>query len=139
VAPSVQVLKEFLSSASAGAYVSLQAYLPPAAETTAALRELGDKLRDTTRLATTFGYGPRFLHSTGQLHKGDAGKGLFVQFIADSPKDVEIPGSPMTFSVLKQAQAMGDRRALENAGRKVITFHLGEEVSGGLSHLLNLS
>jgi hypothetical protein len=135
VTPGAQVLKDFLSPAAEGAYISLQAYLPPTAETTAALRALGDKLRDTTRLATTFGYGPRFLHSTGQLHKGDAGKGLFVQFIADSPKDADIPESPMTFSVLKQAQAMGDRRALENGGRRVITFRLGNGAAGELACL----
>ena len=135
VAPGVQALEEFLSSASAGAYISLQAYLTPCAETTTALRALGDRLRDKTRLATTVGYGPRFLHSTGQLHKGDAGKGLFIQIIADSKRDADIPESPMTFSVLKQAQAMGDRRALENAGRRVITFNLGDDVSGGLDRL----
>jgi hypothetical protein len=135
VAPGVQALEEFLSPATAGAYISLQAYLTPSAETTAALRALGDRLRDKTRLATTVGYGPRFLHSTGQLHKGDAGKGVFIQFIADSPEDADIPGSPMTFGVLKQAQAMGDRRALEHGGRRVITFNLGDDVSGGLNRL----
>jgi glucose-6-phosphate isomerase len=133
--PDVRALEEFLSSATAGAYISLQAYLSPAAETSAALRALGDKLRDKTRLATTAGYGPRFLHSTGQLHKGDAGKGLFVQLIAGSKRDADIPDSRMTFGVLKQAQAMGDRRALENAGRRVITFHLGDDISAGLSRL----
>jgi len=82
-------------------------------------------------LATTVGYGPRFLHSTGQLHKGDAGHGLFIQFTADNPRDAPIPdeagslASTMTFGVLKAAQAMGDRQALLNAGRRVIRFHLG--------------
>jgi len=135
ISPNAQALEDFISPAPEGAYISLQAYLTPSEETTAALRALGDRLRNQTRLATTFGYGPRFLHSTGQLHKGDAGKGLFVQLIADSPEDADIPGSPMTFGVLKQAQAMGDRRALENAGRRVITFNLGDDVSGGLNRL----
>jgi len=133
VAPSAQALEEFLSPATAGAYIGLQAYLTPSPETTAALRKLGDRLRDKTRLATTLGYGPRFLHSTGQLHKGDAGKGFFVQLIADSPEDADIPGSSMTFGILKQAQAMGDRRALEDAGRRVITFDLKDDVAAGLN------
>jgi hypothetical protein len=128
-APSAQALKDFLSSAPAGAYIGLQAYVPSAAETTTALRALGDKLRGITRLATTVGYGPRFLHSTGQLHKGGSAKAIFVQFVTDSPRDADIPESPMTFSVLKRAQAMGDRRALENGGRKVITFHLGGDAA----------
>jgi hypothetical protein len=87
------------------------------------------------------GYGPRFLHSTGQLHKGDAGRGLFVQFTADDAHDVPIPdeagapGSSITFGVLKAAQAAGDRQALLNAGRRVIRFHLGADASGGLTRL----
>jgi hypothetical protein len=87
------------------------------------------------------GYGPRFLHSTGQLHKGDAGKGLFIQFTADDPRDAPIPdeaGSPdstMSFGVLKAAQALGDRQALLDADRRVIRFHLGSNVVGGLMQL----
>lgn len=92
-------------------------------------------------LATTVGYGPRFLHSTGQLHKDDAGHGLFIQFTADDPRDAPIPdeagslASTMTFGVLKAAQAMGDRQALLNVRRWVIRFHLGDDVIGGLKRL----
>jgi hypothetical protein len=87
------------------------------------------------------GYGPRFLHSTGQLHKGDAGHGLFIQFTADDRSDAPIPdeaGSPdstMTFGVLKAAQALGDYRALRDAGRRAIRFHLWDDVVGGLELL----
>jgi glucose-6-phosphate isomerase len=133
--PGAQAIGDFLSTPADGAYIALQAYVQPAAETSEALRALGDKLRDTTRLATTVGYGPRFLHSTGQLHKGDAGKGLFIQFITESERDADIPDSPMTFAVLKQAQAMGDRRALEDGGRKVITFKLGKDPAAELKDL----
>ena len=133
--PSKKVLDDFLSAPGAGAYITLQAFVRPTPETTAALRALGDRLRDRTKLATTVGYGPRFLHSTGQLHKGDAGKGLFIQFVTDSPQDADIPESSMTFAVLKQAQALGDRKALENARRKVLSFHLDEDVPGGLNRL----
>jgi transaldolase/glucose-6-phosphate isomerase len=95
-------------------------------------------------LATTVGYGPRFLHSTGQLHKGDAGHGLFIQFTADDlrdapiPDEVETPTSSITFGILKAAQALGDRQALFNAGRQVIRFHLGADVIGGLKRLADV-
>ncbi len=138
---SRQALSEFLAQAQAGDYLALQAYLQPTRDTTAALQALRVKLRDRLKVATTVGYGPRFLHSTGQLHKGDAGNGLFVQFTADDPRDVPIPdeaGKPessITFGVLKMAQALGDGQALRDAGRRVIRFHLGRDVIGGLKQL----
>ena len=136
-----EVLSAFLNQAQPGAYVALHAYVQPTAETDTALHVLRTRLRDRTRLAVTVGYGPRFLHSTGQLHKGDAGRGLFIQFTADDPQDVPIPdraGSPdssINFGVLKAAQALGDRKALLDAGRRVIRFHLGKDVAGGLRRL----
>ena len=120
---------------------TLQAYIQPTAETDEALRELRAHLGRKTHLATTMGYGPRFLHSTGQLHKGDAGKGLFVQITADEARDAAIPdepGSPdssITFGVLITAQALGDQQALREAGRRVIRFHLGRDTAGGLRRL----
>jgi hypothetical protein len=137
-----EALSAFLGQAQPGAYVALQAYVKPTPEADKALAALRLRLRDMLKLATTVGYGPRFLHSTGQLHKGDAGRGLFVQFTADDPQDAPIPdeaGSPdssITFGVLKAAQAMGDRQALINAGRRVIRFHLGADVVGGLQALI---
>ncbi|MBI2911018.1 MAG: transaldolase, partial [Chloroflexi bacterium] len=134
-------LNTFLSQHGAGDYLTLQAYLEPAEATTAALQALRTLLRDRLRLATTVGYGPRFLHSTGQLHKGDAGNGLFIQITADDPHDVAIPdeagqpASSSTFGVLKAAQALGDRQALLDAGRRVIRFHLGRDVVSGLKRL----
>jgi len=136
-----EALKKFIEQAKPGAYVALQAYLQPTAETDSALYALCIGLRDKFRLAVSVGYGPRFLHSTGQLHKGDAGKGLFIQFTADDPWDTPIPDemglsdSSTTFGVLKNAQASGDRQALVNAGRAVIRFHLGEDIFGGLKIL----
>jgi transaldolase/glucose-6-phosphate isomerase len=136
-----EVLGDFLKAPRAGAYAAIHAYLTPTAETDAALQALRVKLRDRLRLATTVGYGPRFLHSTGQLHKGDAGKGLFIQFTCDDATDVPIPdeagsdASAITFGVLKAAQAMGDRKALMEAGRRVVRFHLGSDVLGGLDYL----
>lgn len=134
-------LEAFLAQANPGDYVALQAYVQPTPITDAVLKELRTNLRDKLKLATTVGYGPRFLHSTGQLHKGDAGNGLFIQFTADDPQDAPIPdepGSPeaaITFGVLKHAQALGDAQALRDAGRRVIRFHLGEDVVGNLQKL----
>jgi transaldolase/glucose-6-phosphate isomerase len=130
-------LKTLLSFATAGeaeaagrSYVAIHAYLKPTSETDEVLHTLRTAIQQQYRLAVTTGYGPRFLHSTGQLHKGDAGHGLFVQITADTDKDLPIPDQPgdssstMSFGVLKNAQALGDRQALLNAGRRVIRFHL---------------
>jgi transaldolase/glucose-6-phosphate isomerase len=139
--PDVGALDQFLDQARPGDYVALQAYVQPSPATDAALAELRLGLRDRLHLATTVGYGPRFLHSTGQLHKGDAGNGLFIQFTADAPRDAPIPdeaGAPessITFGVLKMAQALGDYQALLDAGRRVIRFHLGDDVVKGLKRL----
>lgn len=144
------VLNEFLSRAPDGGspsphserpYIALQAYVQPTLRMDAALLALRTQLRDRYKLATTIGYGPSFLHSIGQLYKGDAGEGLFIQLTADAPRDADIPteaGSPqsdITFGVLEQAQALGDRQAMEEAGRRVIRFHLGEDVLEGLERL----
>jgi transaldolase / glucose-6-phosphate isomerase len=131
----------FLEQAGPGAYAAVQAYLRPCPETGAALEAFRLRLRDRFCLPVTVGYGPRFLHSTGQLHKGDAGRGLFIQLTADDPRDAPIPdeiGRPeaaLTFSVLKAAQVFGDRQALIDAGRRVIRFHLHGDPVGGIKKL----
>jgi glucose-6-phosphate isomerase len=136
-----QALKAFVAQAEPGGYMALQAFLQPFTEIDAALQGMRTLLRDRLRLATTVGYGPRFLHSVGQLHKGDAGRGLFIQFTADDARDALIPdeaGSPVssiTFGILKDAQALGDRRALVKAGRRVIRFHLGKDAVRGFRRL----
>lgn len=124
-----------------GDYVALQAYLPPSEEATAALRHMRIRLRERFGVATTAGYGPRFLHSTGQLHKGDGGNGLFVQITADSEEDAPIPDeagkeeSSLTFGVLEAAQALGDRQALLDADRRVVRVHLSGDVPDNLNRL----
>jgi hypothetical protein len=136
-----EALKAFVAQAKPGSYVALQAFLEPTPEIDQALQALRMSLGQWSRLATTRGYGPRFLHSTGQLHKGDAGKGLFIQVTCDDARDVSIPdeagaaASSITFGMLKAAQALGDRRALANAGRRVIRLHLGKDVVKGLRRL----
>jgi glucose-6-phosphate isomerase len=139
--PTVEALSEFLGQAVPGDYISLQAYVQPTPETDAALLGLRAGLRDRYRLATTVGYGPRFLHSTGQLHKGDAGNGLFVQLVTDDPRDLAIPcraGAPescIKFGVLKTAQVLGDQQALASRDRRVVRFHLGADVVTALTRL----
>jgi len=94
---------------------------------------ISEALRQKTGAPVTFGFGPRYLHSTGQLHKGDAGKGFFIQF-ASAPdkeiKDVPVPGIKLGFGALTTAAALGDRKALIDAGRKVLTFYLPEQDKG---------
>lgn len=138
---SAAALEAFMAQARPGDYVSLQAYVPANPATEAALQTLRLALRDHYHLATTVGYGPRFLHSTGQLHKGDAGHGLFIQFLADDRRDAGIPdeaGAPeaaLTFGVLRTAQALGDGRALHEAGRRMIRFDLDGDLVAALARL----
>lgn len=134
-------IAELLEGLRPPGYLAIQAFLPPSAETSAALEKLRVQLRDRRQIAVTVGYGPRFLHSTGQLHKGDAGRGRFLQLTADSPRDAGIPdgieadGSSLSFGVLEAAQARGDRQALVDAGRPAICLHLGPDIAAGLDRL----
>jgi transaldolase/glucose-6-phosphate isomerase len=131
-------LAAFLNHHREGDYVALLAYLEPTVESGALLESIRTCLRDATRLATTLGYGPRYLHSTGQLHKGGANNGLFIQITADDAQDLPIPGEPYSFSILKQAQALGDLRSLESKQRRVIRLHLGKDVPAQLARLEKL-
>jgi len=127
-------LTGLLKKVKRGDYVAIQAYLQRTPGNDRALRAIRKELRDSLGAATTVGYGPRFLHSTGQLHKGGANNGVFIQITADV-KDVEIPGEPYTFGALIRAQAVGDLLALKNHKRRAIRIHLGDDVSGGLQQL----
>lgn len=135
------LLANFFAQAEPGDYLSLQAYVHASEEVTLSLRAWRTQLRDQYKLAATLGFGPRFLHSTGQLHKGDRGNGLFIQLTCDDAQDVDIPdeaGKPdstMPFGILKASQALGDRQALLDAGRRVIRFHLGTDVVHGINQL----
>jgi glucose-6-phosphate isomerase len=139
--PTAEALTRFLETAVHGDYVAIQAYVPPTPSTDKALERLRVAIRDRRKLATTTGYGPRFLHSTGQLHKGDRGNGLFIQLIRNPVHDFPIPGeagddrSTMSFAVLEAAQALGDARALRDIGRRLIRFRLDAEVEPGLTLL----
>ena len=143
VAPlAADTFRAFIAQAEPGDYIALQAFLPPSDKVSGALQSLRLALLERTGLATTLGFGPRFLHSTGQLHKGDGGNGLFIQLTSDSMHDLPIPDeagkwdSTITFGVLNAAQAQGDYRALRGEERRVIHFHLGTDVLQGIEVLL---
>ena len=109
-------LRALLSDAGPPHYVAIMGYLPPSDELDAALTELRVTIRAATHAATTFGYGPRFLHSTGQLHKGGPPIGRFLQLVADPRRDAEIPGAGYSFGTLIAAQAAGDLQTLRGHG-----------------------
>ncbi len=138
----VQALVGFLAQIRAGDYVALQAYVQPTEATTEALQSLRHWIRDRYQVATTSGYGPRYLHSTGQLHKGDGGNGHFIQFTADPVRDADIPDragdseASMSFGILVRAQALGDYQALADAGRRVVRFHLGQDPAAAIRRIL---
>jgi glucose-6-phosphate isomerase len=128
-------LTAFFAQAQPGDYVALQAYVAPGADVWNDLEALRLHVRDGLRLATTLGYGPRFLHSTGQFHKGGPNKGLFLQLVGHDPVDVDIPGQPYSFSVLKRAQARGDLGALRAHGCRALRVCLGDDVRAGVRRL----
>ena len=120
-----------LKQAKRGAYFAIMAYTSRTAQSEAAISAIRTAVRNKTRIATTSGYGPRFLHSTGQLHKGGPKTGLFLQVVQDDTKDVPIPGQPFSFSVLKQAQAIGDLQSLTSRRLPVLRVTLGKEPTAG--------
>jgi hypothetical protein len=107
-----------------GDYFAVLAFLGPDAELADTLRHLCGAVRDRTGVATMFGYGPRYLHSTGQLHKGGPDTGVFLLITAEPREDVPIPGEAFSFGTLEQAQALGDFASLDAAGRRVLHAHL---------------
>jgi len=117
-------LKDLLSEAKRGDYLAIMAYALQTPETDSVLFDLRAKVMKHYRIATTMGYGPRMLHSTGQLHKGGPNNGLFLQVTVDHKRGLPVPGEPYTFGVLADAQALGDYRALKSLGRRVIKIHL---------------
>ena len=129
-------LREFLANAKAGDYVAINAYLPRSAQMEATLTALRTAIRAKTGCATTVGFGPRFLHSTGQLHKGGADNGQFLQITADPAADADIPTENMPFSALERAQALGDYEALAARKRRILRIHLS--AAEGLKTLLDV-
>jgi len=131
-------LRAHLAKIKRGDYVALLAYVEETPETEAALQTIRTIIRDATGCATMVGYGPRFLHSTGQLHKGGPDSGVFIQITAPDKVNFQVPGEEYTFSVLKDAQALGDFQSLQSHRRRAIRVDLGSDVSSGLSKLREL-
>jgi hypothetical protein len=125
----------FLRQAQPGDYIALMAYADRSPETVEALGGLRGMIEQHTGVATTVGFGPRFLHSTGQYHKGGANRGLFVQITRDVPQDVPVPGHAYTFGILQQAQALGDLGALREGKRRVVRLHVAGDLQAGLAAL----
>jgi transaldolase/glucose-6-phosphate isomerase len=130
------VLKAFFAQAQPGDFVCLQAYLTETPAVSASLLELRQRVQQELHLATTSGYGPRFLHSTGQYHKGGPNTGLFIQFTDDNPQDLALPGRSYTFGTFKNAQALGDLQALLDNGRRTLRVNLGHDAEAGLKTML---
>ncbi|MDP9180393.1 MAG: hypothetical protein M3O21_01560 [Chloroflexota bacterium] len=122
--------------AKVGQYVAIMAYIRRSEEHDRLLTELRKAVRDATHAATTVGYGPRFLHSTGQLHKGGPPTGIFLQITCEDDVDIDIPGSKFGFSVLKQSQALGDMQALQTRKRPLVSVHLEDDVTANLRALV---
>ncbi|MGD9346490.1 MAG: hypothetical protein PVH84_11535 [Candidatus Aminicenantes bacterium] len=128
-------LDSWVSRAQRGDYIALQAFLPPSSAITKALRTLRLKLMHRTQLATTLGFGPRFLHSTGQLHKGGPNNGLFLQLVDDPGSDLPIPEMDLTFGQIIRAQSIGDFQALIRRERRVLRVNLQTDVIPALESL----
>jgi hypothetical protein len=124
--PRTMPFAEALASVRAGEYVAITAYVARNAANEARLARVRHTLRDRHGVATTVGFGPRFLHSTGQLHKGGADNVVVIQVFEDAHQDIPIPGRPYTFGQLKAAQALGDLASLAARGRRVARVSLAE-------------
>ncbi|HUU07991.1 MAG TPA: hypothetical protein VMW61_00540 [Dehalococcoidales bacterium] len=118
-------IEELLAQIRPGDYLAIMAYLLQTPEADKVLDELRRKIMRQYHIPVAMGYGPRYLHSSGQLHKDGPDRGLFLQFTADHAKDLSIPGEPYTFAVLADAQAIGDFETLQSLGRRIIRIHLG--------------
>lgn len=129
------VLKSHLSRIGAGDYFAVLGYIPMNAENEKALQAIRHSVRDLKRVATCLGFGPRFLHSTGQAYKGGPNSGVFLQITCDDASDLAVPGQKYTFGVVKAAQARGDFAVLADRGRRALRVHLGKNLKSGLNAL----
>jgi len=132
------VIKAHLNRVGPSDYFAINAYIEMVALHDVDLQAIRNAMRDTKHVATTVGYGPRFLHSTGQLHKGGPNTGVFLQITSDDAEDLPIPGQKYTFGVLKAAQAQGDFAVLAERSRRVLRVHLGSDVKAGLTKLRSI-
>ena len=130
-----EIVKTHLSRIGAGDYFAVLGYIPMNAENEKALQTIRMSVRDAKKVATCLGFGPRFLHSTGQAYKGGPNSGVFLQITCDDASDLAVPGQKYTFGVVKAAQARGDFAVLAERGRRALRVHLGKNLKSGLNAL----
>jgi len=128
-------LRAHLSRLAAGDYFALLGFIQMNSEYEASLEEIRHAVRNQKRVATCLGFGPRFLHSTGQAYKGGPNSGVFLQVTCDDAADLPVPGQKYTFGVVKAAQARGDFQVLAERGRRALRVHLGQDLKSGLATL----
>jgi transaldolase/glucose-6-phosphate isomerase len=131
-------LRAHMARLGAGDYFALLAYVEMNAEHEALLQTLRTNVRDRKRVATVLGFGPRFLHSTGQAYKGGPNSGVFLQVTCDDAQDLPVPGQQYTFGIVKAAQARGDFQVLADRNRRALRVHLGSDVKAGITKLSGL-
>src|SRR5882724_1211725 len=129
------VLKTHLLRLKAGDYFAVLGYITMNAANEKSLQTIRHAVRDKKKVATVLGFGPRFLHSTGQAYKGGPNSGVFLQITCDDAKDLPVPEQKYTFGVVKAAQARGDFQVLAERGRRALRVHLGKDLASGLATL----
>ena len=125
--PAKDGLTRLVNQAAPGRYIAILGYMTPSKEHERAIAAMRKSFLTRYRLASTMGYGPRYLHSTGQLHKGGPDTGLFLQLVESMKPDLGVPGKPYTFGTLAQAQALGDLQSLQAHGRLAVRIDLGRQ------------
>jgi len=128
-------LKAHLARIHAGDYFALLGYIQMNQAHEQELQRIRHAVRDSKHVATCLGFGPRFLHSTGQAYKGGPNSGVFLQLTCDDAADLPVPGQKYTFGIVKAAQARGDFQVLAERGRRALRVHLGANVTAGLTKL----
>jgi transaldolase/glucose-6-phosphate isomerase len=128
-------LRAHLGRIKPGDYFAVLGYVEMNDEHQAVLQQIRHAVRDSKHVATCLGFGPRFLHSTGQAYKGGPNSGVFLQITSDDAVDVPVPGAKYTFGIVKAAQARGDFQVLADRGRRALRVHLGKDVDAGLANL----
>ena len=132
------LLRAHLDRIKTGDYFALLAYIPMFPEHEAKLEEIRKEILESKQVATVLGFGPRFLHSTGQAYKGGPNPGVFVQITCDEAQDIPVPEQKYTFGIVKAAQARGDFQVLAERHRRALRVHLGKDVGKGLNQLATL-
>ena len=130
-------LARLLETGQPGDYLAIMAYLPDTEAVRETIQDMRQRVMAKYRIATTMGYGPRFLHSTGQLHKGGPASGIFLQLTQEHRSDISIPGWDLSFGVLADAQALGDLQALDDLGRRTVSLHLGSDPAEGIKRIVD--